>query len=380
MSAKKSLYGESSRRPALYRKRPLHRTRYMDMDYSPSDNEEILTTALTTQPMKTTVRVKQPTRSEVGVFNPGGIEPESGFVPVLPSDGNSPGLAFSIFDDYEEQYDDSITMMDRSDLGYQMLEPTDSGDRGNVAVDIPAQVLPYMPRSIQRSLYVEAAENKITGRHAVIDSTPKQFEARNKKIKSDPVDNSADFHSFESVAGSNDGLKIRKVHDIRLTGDQLEGEGPLLLSVGSSLSYGPHQPEVRPDNICSHNQTAVFQSRVAVGSVGQPEYLHPQMLRTADGTELAFGNTANYGKQHPSYVQQELDTRVGVGDSVKKLEVSNDVVYGKVSETPTTPIKAIEKVDERLLEKLSLLEESGSKQNMDAFVTDLWSIMDQNGG
>ena len=51
-----------------------------------------------------------------------------------------------------------------------------------------------------------------------------------------------------------------------------------------------------------------------------------------------------------------------------------------MSETPTTPIKAIEKVDERLLEKLSLLEESGSKQNMDAFVTDLWSIMDQNGG
>ena len=51
-----------------------------------------------------------------------------------------------------------------------------------------------------------------------------------------------------------------------------------------------------------------------------------------------------------------------------------------MSETPTTPIKAIEEVDERLLEKLSLLEESGSKSNMDAFVSDLWSIMDQNGG
>ena len=71
MTSKKSLYGEPSRRPALYRKRPLHRTRYMDMDYSPSDKEEILTTALTTQPMKTTVRVKQQASSEVGVFNPG---------------------------------------------------------------------------------------------------------------------------------------------------------------------------------------------------------------------------------------------------------------------------------------------------------------------
>ena len=167
-------------------------------------------------------------------------------MPVLPSDGNSPGLAFSIFDDYEEQYDDSITMMDRSDLGYQMLEPTDSGDRGNVAVDIPAQVLPYMPRSIQRSLYVDAAENKITGRHAVIDTTDKQLETRHKTLTSGAEDNSADFHSFETVAGGSDGLNIRKVHDIRLTSDQLQGDGPLLLSVGSSLSYGPHQPEVGP--------------------------------------------------------------------------------------------------------------------------------------
>ena len=45
-----------------------------------------------------------------------------------------------------------------------------------------------------------------------------------------------------------------------------------------------------------------------------------------------LGNTKPYGKQHPSYVQQELNTRVGVGDTstMKKLEVSNDVVYGKV--------------------------------------------------
>ena len=45
-----------------------------------------------------------------------------------------------------------------------------------------------------------------------------------------------------------------------------------------------------------------------------------------------LGNTKPYGKQHPSFVQQELNTRVGVGDTstMKKLEVSNDVVYGKV--------------------------------------------------
>ena len=83
---------------------------------------------------------------------------------------------------------------------------------------------------------------------------------------------------------------------------------------------------------------------------------------------------------------------------MKKLEVSSDVVYGKVSdleknswfyvqtkfsrkvsETPTTPIKAIEEVDERLIEKLSLLEKTGNK-NMEDVVSDLWSIMEQNGG
>ena len=111
-----------------------------------------------------------------------------------------------------------------------------------------------------------------------------------------------------------------------------------------------------------------------------------------------LGNTKPYGKQHPSFVQQELNTRVGVGDTstMKKLEVSNDVVYGKVgnvrkssgftnqvflkvSETPTTPIKAIEEVDERLIEKLSLLEKTGHN-NMEDVVSDLWSIMEQNGG
>lgn len=43
---------------------------------------------------------------------------------------------------------------------------------------------------------------------------------------------------------------------------------------------------------------------MAVGSVGGPEYLHPQLLR--DGTDIAYGNT-----------------RPGAG-------AGSDVVYGKV--------------------------------------------------
>ena len=52
----------------------------------------------------------------------------------------------------------------------------------------------------------------------------------------------------------------------------------------------------------------------------------------------------------------------------------------KVSETPTTPLKTIENVDERLLEKLALLEKSGDKQKMKDYVSDLWTIMKTNTG
>lgn len=66
---------------------------------------------------------------------------------------------------------------------------------------------------------------------------------------------------------------------------------------------------------------------MAVGSVSNP--LRPQHLTAADGTDLAYGNTAPYGQQHPSYIQGKLDTRLGVGD--KRIEVRDDVVYGKVN-------------------------------------------------
>ena len=102
------------------------------------------------------------------------------------------------------------------------------------------------------------------------------------------------------------------------------------------------------------------------------------MLTAADGTDLAYGNTAPYGKQHPSYVQQQVNTRLGDSSTMKQLEVGNDVVYGKVSEAPTTPIKAIEKVDERLLKKLSLLEQGSNKKNMEDYVSNLWAIMKSN--
>ena len=77
MAAKQ--FAKPERRPTLFRRGP-QRQRYPDMDYSPSDKEETLTTALTTalttQPIKTvktTVRAKPKKQSslEIGVFNPG---------------------------------------------------------------------------------------------------------------------------------------------------------------------------------------------------------------------------------------------------------------------------------------------------------------------
>jgi len=74
------------------------------------------------------------------------------------------------------------------------------------------------------------------------------------------------------------------------------------------------------------------------------------MSAGAGGTNLAYGHS---GSHHGS----------------------KDVVYGKVSESPTTPIKTIEKVDDRLLKKLSLLEHNTNKQRMEEYVSDLWSVM-----
>lgn len=383
-----------SRRP-LFEHRPY---RSYDQQYSPSESDETIEKTRTTTPaqekMPTTAlkmsKKYEPSSLGIGVFNPGGIISESGFTPVLPTNGNAPSLAFSIFDDVTSGSGSNNYqtggMMDRMDSFHGI--DTDPGDRGNVVVDIPAQVLPYVPKhySIQRSLLVPKTTKKPTrplySRNSIPDTkdvTKKDpWEDLIKKntgsgikhvlLETEPEyktseENSADFHSFENVA-YKDNLNIRKVHDIQLNPDQLLSDGPLLLSVGSSLSYGPKQANG---------------ASVAVGSVGRAEYINAQVLTAQDGTSLAYGNTASYGKQHPSFVQQAVQTRVG-SSGMKKLDTSSDVVYGKVSETPSAPMSAIKKVDERLLEKLSLLEENGGKKPVEDIVTDLWSIMKQNGG
>jgi len=385
-----------SRRP-LFEKRPYRN--YGDQQYSPSESDETIEETKTSKPKLIKLPVSslksskkyEPSSLGIGVFNPGGIVSESGFTPLLPTNGNAPSLAFSIFDDMTTGTGSSMSisgfehggMMDRMDSFHGI--DTDQGDRGNVVVDIPAQVLPYH-HSIQRSLLIpkttsvparpfysrnsimdiETADDKDPWEDLIKKNTGSGIKHTNTKTKPEyktSMENSADFHSFENIA-YNDNLKIRKVHDIQLHPDQLQSEGPLLLSVGSSLSYGPQQSNG---------------ASVAVGSVGKPEYLNAQMLTAPDGTSLAYGNHAPYGKQHPSYVQQEVQTRVG-SSGMKKLDTSSDVVYGKVSETPTAPLNAIKKVDERLLEKLSLLEESSGKEKVEDIVTDLWSIMKQNGG
>mgnify|MGYP006908679953 CR=1 FL=1 len=54
--------------------------------------------------------------------------------------------------------------------------------------------------------------------------------------------------------------------------------------------------------------------------------------------------------------------------------------FFQVSETPSAPMKQLEEMDSRLLEKLALLEESQGQVGAQAVVSDLWSIMKQNEG
>ena len=267
-------YGRASR-PKLYGSRPFGSgsgSRFADMLYSPSDKKEVLTTALTTQtlsesqPTEEMMPEKKPVQKkvyqsdlEVGIFNPRSIESESGFRPVMPPDGNTPSLAFSIFDDNDDYEDYEVdTLMERSDTGMSMMQPmvTDTGDRGNVVVNIPAPVLPYVPRSISRSLNVaQPSGNAVTEKdpwnEVIMKNTGHHRNHQGDKSPQYPdiqprskSHNSADFASFQTLDGADDGLSIRKVHDIRLSSEQLQSSGPLLLSVGSSLSYGGQDPGV----------------------------------------------------------------------------------------------------------------------------------------
>ena len=55
----------------------------------------------------------------------------------------------------------------------------------------------------------------------------------------------------------------------------------------------------------------------------------------------------------------------------------------RLASKPAAPLVALEDenlLDPRLREKLSLLESSAGKQSAEAVVSDLWSIMKQNGG
>ena len=319
------------RRP-LFRKKP--RRGYRDQLYSPSENED----TVMEEEDGPLVSYAPATNLGLGVFNPKAIVSESGFTPVMPISGNAPSLAFSIFDD---DYGDVAgvqsgnTMMDRMDSFYGM-ETT--GDRGNVIVDIPGRdILPYVAsQPVERSLQV--GETRPGGQKTNTDpwenlikrntgsSIESMQDTRETATLKTTRQKSADFHSFRTVAGQKDNLNVRQVHDIQLGPDLLESDSPLLLSVGSSLSYGPQQP------------SGLGSPVVAVGSVGKADYIHRQMLTTPDGTSLAYGNMADYGKQHPSYVQQDVHTRVG-NSAAKQLDTSEDVVYGKVVSFCSTMIQ-----------------------------------------
>ena len=310
------------RRP-LFRKKP--RRGYRDQLYSPSENED----TILEEDEGPLVSYAPASNLGLGVFNPKGIVSESGFTPVMPISGNAPSLAFSIFDD---DYGDVAgvqsgnTMMDRMDSFYGM-ETT--GDRGNVVVDIPGRdILPYVAsQPVERSLQVGATlpggqktETRDPWENLIKRNTGSNIQSMQDIDGATAVkttrQKSADFHSFQTVAGQKDNLNVRQVHDIQLAPDLLESDSPLLLSVGSSLSYGPQQP-------------SGMGSSIAVGSVGKADFIHRQMLTAPDGTSLAYGNMEDYGKQHPSYVQQEVQTRVG-NSATKQLDTSDDVVYGKV--------------------------------------------------
>jgi len=246
-----------------------------------------------------------------------------------------PKLGTADYDDYgdseyEDLYDNYPAMYreysEERPVYAQVPVNSDLQDSGRPSVDEDTDLyfemaelqLPTESESaVQRSLMVDAPGNKII----YLDS------------KEEEEKNSADFDSFETIHNPRADIKVRNVQDVIVRPADIGENKPLLLSVGSSLSYGKDGEK--------HNK----KSRV-IASVGDPEYL--------------------------------LNSPPGNVQSPKK---SHQVVYGKATGTPPAPLDVINTVDSSLTNKLKLLQHSpGNKGEslMADLVEDIWSNIHTN--
>lgn len=394
---------------------PTRPTSLQDILLNPATNKNSIQSLL---PKKITN--KDPSSLGIGVFNSGGLISESGFRPILPNHSSAPSLAFSIFDSEETGgmagSNKGNNIMERMDIGQDV--EGEVGDRGHVVVDIPAPVLPYVPNSYMlnnnkdsvypdyeyagsdydylyadyppmysdytelRPVYSNMAEsraavdtmaaiqsadpsveesadfkmadaysggtqqaytpNKSLQRSLMID-TPLNRIISIDDIKTEKGEkNSLDFHEFETVYNPAAEIKVGKVHDVIIPHDQLKSNDPLLLSVGSSFSYGGGR-----------------------GGEG------------GDGGDGGGGGRGE-GKQGPN--SQSLTGAVGSVSSPHYINktggssptVQQDVVYGKLDESPAGPLSAL---DERMRSKLEQLHQAGQTPTrlVEDLVEDLWT-------
>ncbi len=235
------------------------------------------------------------------------------------------------------------------------------GDRGNLAVRVPAPVVPYVPPATDYYSVTPRPEANLGYRATTASvTTPRQPHPASSASSAD----FSDFKALKRESGSRGKdkktLVLQEYHetdriDVPSVGNSLAAtpggsEEEYLFNVGASMGAPTGSSRVERKKV-----------KVGFGSVGDPEMAYPEM-KIDPNTLLYSQNSKPYGQQvggsirqkerfmdgicieiaffqYPSYVPDVIETRLdSMGGLVRNLPVGDDVVYGSggVSPPPTT--------------------------------------------
>lgn len=310
-------------------------------------------------------------------FDPAGVKPESGFQPVLPFSGapglSVPELAFNVLDTpsydvvgermepmgrmtHHREDEDvavesrnavfasaSLPFVDvgrsnkpsRSALHQKLASPT--GDRGNLAVRVPAPVVPYVPPT--PGLYGVTPLPQAEEPHLDYDYdyTTTEIEEQDQQVVVDKEASSADFDEFQTVKSSKRKRPRRpQLKEFRET-DRIDA--PTHVASKSSGNPGDHfvfdvGATMGAGSRKSPSSASVPVHRFGVGTSSAAEAAYPADLSSIDPNALLYTKHSKpYGKQYPSYVPNTIETRLS-SDTVRNLPVDEDIVYGSSGGNP----------------------------------------------
>ena len=85
-------------------------------------------------------------------------------------------------------------------------------------------------------------------------------------------------------------------------------------------------------------------------------------------------------KEQVNIYEQEVDQKPDKDPNQQRLLMEAKDLKQRKNQNILVLKRGLRFIDQRLLEKLSLLEQSGDTEKMKSYVTDLWSTMKNRGG